>query len=167
MVTRAPTSSLALASLHELDRLCEIFQRCSDRAPTAANHVDIVRKLHRQAHDAFAARAAGQQQQQQPQPQQQPARTSPAACAELYQLGGRMHLIAPDSAGVVHSVPSPTWSSSSGSISGGNGGICSIKVWGALRGPEDEQEQGDMRAIATQHAARRETGLFRFCTNTF
>ncbi|EKM57518.1 uncharacterized protein PHACADRAFT_251191 [Phanerochaete carnosa HHB-10118-sp] len=39
MVTRAPTSSLALASLHELDRLCEIFQRCSDRAPTAANHV--------------------------------------------------------------------------------------------------------------------------------
>lgn len=39
MVTRAPTSALAPASLHELDRLCEIFEKLQGRSQTAANNL--------------------------------------------------------------------------------------------------------------------------------
>lgn len=39
LVTRAPTSSLASASLHELDRLCEFFEKLQHASLTARNNL--------------------------------------------------------------------------------------------------------------------------------
>ncbi|GJF00201.1 fungal-specific transcription factor domain-containing protein [Phanerochaete sordida] len=103
MVTRAPKSSFALASMHELDRLCDIFQRCADRSRTAANNVDVVRKLQRQASEALT------------RAEHQPC-ADPALC-ELDRLGGKTHLIASGRPGVPHSVPSPAGSAGSASSS--------------------------------------------------
>ncbi|PSR72057.1 hypothetical protein PHLCEN_2v12087 [Hermanssonia centrifuga] len=117
LVTRAPTSSLASASLHELDRLCEFFELIGEKSQTATNNLvqcsfdcvkyqilridapqEVVQKLRRQAHDA--ANNA------------QSADRSHPLSTELDRLGGKTHLISSGHSGMV-SVPSPASSNTS------------------------------------------------------
>ncbi|KAK7695142.1 hypothetical protein QCA50_002332 [Cerrena zonata] len=79
LVTRAPTSTLAQASLAELDRACELFEQAVDKSQIAANNVTIVQKLRRQAHEAM-------------EKSESIDRKSPAF-SELDRFGGKTHLV--------------------------------------------------------------------------
>ncbi|KAJ3547759.1 hypothetical protein NM688_g5369 [Phlebia brevispora] len=92
LVTRAPTSSLAPASLHELDRLCELFEQLESKSQTAANNLEVVQKLRKQAHDASSATESVD-------------RTNPAS-TELDRIGGKTHLISPGPIGTACSTTS-------------------------------------------------------------
>ncbi|CAL1694716.1 unnamed protein product [Somion occarium] len=78
LVTRAPTSTLAQASLQELDRVCELFEQAVD-SKIAANNVTIIQKLRRQAHEAME-KAESQDK-------------SNPAFNELNQFGGKTHVL--------------------------------------------------------------------------
>jgi len=54
LVTRAPTSPLALSSLQELDNLCELFEQAAGTSQIASNNLDVVRKLRRQGHETIS-----------------------------------------------------------------------------------------------------------------
>ncbi|KAI0095188.1 hypothetical protein BDY19DRAFT_1039110 [Irpex rosettiformis] len=79
-VTRAPTSSLASASLHELDRVCEIFEKLQYSSIIARNNLEAVRKMQRQAHDAISQLNAHDK--------------SHPGFTELDRIGGKTQLIA-------------------------------------------------------------------------
>ena len=110
LVTRAPMSSLAPASLHELDRLCELFEQVGGKSITAANNLvrsgyftyfhvvntsvqEVVQKLRRQAHEASSKTESVD-------------RTNPAS-AELDRIGGKTHLISPNPNTASSLLPSP------------------------------------------------------------
>ncbi|KAI0706170.1 hypothetical protein BC835DRAFT_1312763 [Cytidiella melzeri] len=106
LVTRAPASSLASASLHELDRLCEMFEKLQKVSLIARNNLGAVRKMQRQAHDVINKIDVHD-------------KTNPAF-TELDRIGGKTQLIsrAPASApspgsSSTASTPSSTFTSTS------------------------------------------------------
>lgn len=80
LVTRAPTSPLAVSSLQELDVLCELFEQAAGSSQIASGNLDVVRKLRRQGHEVMSKpRIAGGEI---------------VVDQELDRLGGKTHLIA-------------------------------------------------------------------------
>ncbi|KAI0828999.1 fungal-specific transcription factor domain-containing protein [Trametes gibbosa] len=82
MVTRAPSSNLAKASLAELDKQCELFEEAMSQCQIASNNIEVMRKLRKQAHDAMNKAHATEEE-------------SARIHSELDRLGGKTHLIRP------------------------------------------------------------------------
>ncbi|KAH9932118.1 uncharacterized protein BXZ73DRAFT_90043 [Epithele typhae] len=82
LVIRAPSTNLAKSSLAELDRLTELFEEAGNRSQIASNNVDVVRRMRKQAHDAFNKVSASEE--------------SVRMDNELDRLGGKTHLICPN-----------------------------------------------------------------------
>ncbi|TFK85568.1 hypothetical protein K466DRAFT_587982 [Polyporus arcularius HHB13444] len=81
LVVRAPSSTLAKSSLAELDTLNELFEEAANQSQIVSNNLDVVRKLHKQAHDAMNRMHA--------------AEDTARIHSELDRLGGKTHLICP------------------------------------------------------------------------
>ncbi|KAI0713141.1 fungal-specific transcription factor domain-containing protein [Cerioporus squamosus] len=81
LVVRAPSSTLAKSSLAELDKLSELFEEAANHSQIVSNNLDVVRKIHTQAHEAMNRMHA--------------AEDTARIHSELDRLGGKTHLICP------------------------------------------------------------------------
>ncbi|THH20506.1 hypothetical protein EW146_g857 [Bondarzewia mesenterica] len=80
LVSHAPSSSLAPAALEELDRACSFFEDAANNGSRpAAEHLDAIRSLHRQGHEAMDKTRSQDEQ--------------PLSAIELQRLGGGTQVI--------------------------------------------------------------------------
>ncbi|KAI0652601.1 fungal-specific transcription factor domain-containing protein [Trametes meyenii] len=79
LITRAPLCNMAKCSLNELDKICELFEEAAGHSQIASNNIEVMRKLRKQAHEAYDKAQSGQD----------PVHIH----SELDRLGGKTHLI--------------------------------------------------------------------------
>ncbi|KAI0673870.1 fungal-specific transcription factor domain-containing protein [Trametes maxima] len=79
LITRAPLCNMTRCSLNELDKMCELFEEAAGHSQIASNNIEVMRKLRKQAHDAYDKAQSGQD----------PVHVH----SELDRLGGKTHLI--------------------------------------------------------------------------